>query len=98
MLENRRAVEMDLPLKKEGLNVITAASGPIAGNLVLDFTREKCLISICAVAGRSLDNPFIKNVPGWELKAPFDKGLASTCRWISKQYQKCKVGQRVGIG
>lgn len=97
MLENRWVVENDLQLKKEVRIVTTGVDWRVAGVLVLYF-KEKCLTNICTVVGRNSDNPFIKNVLGWESRASLDRGLACPYHWISQQDQERGLGERVGIG
>jgi nucleoside-diphosphate-sugar epimerase len=50
------------------------------------------------VAGRNSDNTFIKKVLEWEPSTPLAKGLAVTYKWIKGQYERRKLGHRVGIG
>jgi GDP-D-mannose 3',5'-epimerase len=50
------------------------------------------------VAGRNSDNTFIKKMLKWEPSTSLDKGLAATYTWIKGQHEKCKKGERVGVG
>jgi GDP-D-mannose 3',5'-epimerase len=50
------------------------------------------------VAGRNSDNTFIQQVLGWEPGTSLDQGLALTYHWIKEQYDKRKLGHRVGVG
>jgi nucleoside-diphosphate-sugar epimerase len=62
------------------------------------MTRTYDLEAPRGVAGRNSDNTFIRKVLKWEPSTPLDKGLAATYKWIKSQYERRKLGHRVGIG
>jgi nucleoside-diphosphate-sugar epimerase len=62
------------------------------------LTRKYDLDAPKGVAGRNSDNTFIKEVLGWEPSTSLDEGLAATYAWIKEQYQRRKLGKRVGVG
>jgi GDP-D-mannose 3',5'-epimerase len=62
------------------------------------MTRTYDLDAPLGVAGRNSDNTFIKKVLKWEPNTPLNKGLATTYKWISDQYEKRKQGHRVAVG
>ncbi len=77
------------------INELLTRIEKIAG---VTMNRKYDLDAPQGVAGRNSDNTFIKKVLQWEPAMPLDKGLAITYKWIRKQYQRRKAGQRVGIG
>ena len=79
MLENRRIVEKDAPLKKDDLIVITGAGGFIAGNLALYF-KEKGFTNIRAVDKKPLYEWYL-HVPGVE-NLCLDVSQEENCRRV----------------
>src|SRR5712672_95730 len=77
MIEKKRIVEKDAPLKKDDLIVITGAVGFIAGNLALYF-KKKGFTNIRAVDKKPLYD--------WYLRIP---GVESLCLDCSEQ-QNCR--------
>jgi GDP-D-mannose 3',5'-epimerase len=77
------------------INELLSKVEKIAG---VKLRRHYDLTAPRGVAGRNSDNTFIKQVLKWEPDMPLNKGLAATYKWINQEYQKRKVGKRVGIG
>jgi nucleoside-diphosphate-sugar epimerase len=79
MLENKRIVEKDAPLKKDDLIVITGAGGFIAGNLALYF-KKKGFTNIRAVDKKPLYE--------WYLHVP---GVENLCLDVSQEHNCHRV-------
>jgi GDP-D-mannose 3',5'-epimerase len=77
MLEKKRVVEKDAPLKKDDLIVITGAGGFIAGNLALYF-QQKGFTNIRAVDKKPLYE--------WNLHVP---GVQNLCLDVSRE-ENCR--------
>jgi nucleoside-diphosphate-sugar epimerase len=77
------------------INTLVDKVEKIAG---VTLERSYDLAAPQGVAGRNSDNTFIQQVLKWEPGTTLDEGLAVTYRWIKEQYDKRKLGHRVGVG